>query len=92
MICLVPSLFVSMDMVVSFVMPVSVVSVDSVDVTGSVDPVIFSSSVAVATKLSRNLLCGLHFSKPSSRIDDWIFYIYILIRRYHELIVFDIIK
>ena len=54
MICLVPSLFVSMDMVVSFVMPVSVVSVDSVDVTDSLDPVIFSSSVAVATKLSRN--------------------------------------
>ena len=53
-ICIVPSLVVSMDAAVSFVMPVSVVPVDSVDVTGSVDPVTFSSSVAVATKLSRN--------------------------------------
>ena len=41
-----------MDAVVSFVMPVSVVPVDSVDVTVSVDPVVFSCTDGVATKLS----------------------------------------
>jgi len=50
----VPSLVVSTDAVLSWVMPVSDVPVDKVDVTGSVDPVIFSSSVVVATKLSYN--------------------------------------
>ena len=61
-ICLVPSLVVSMNAVVSFVIPVSVVTVDSVDVTGSVDPVTFSSSVVSATELLLTLLYGLLFS------------------------------
>ena len=60
--CLVPSLVVSMNAVVSFVIPVSVVTVDSVDVTGSVDPVTFSSSVVSATELLLTLLYGLLFS------------------------------
>ena len=46
----VPSFVVLTDAVVSFVMPVSVVPVDSVDVTGSVDPVVFSCTDVVATK------------------------------------------
>ena len=58
-ICLVPSLVVSMNAVVSFVIPVSVVPVDSVDVTGSVDPVTSSCSVVSATELLLNLLSGL---------------------------------
>ena len=41
-----------MDAVVSFVMPISVIPVDSVDVTVSVDPVVFSCTDVVATKLS----------------------------------------
>ena len=57
-ICLVPSLVVSTNAVVSFVMLVSVVPVNSVDVTGSVDPVTFSSSVVVARELILNLLSG----------------------------------
>jgi len=57
-ICLVPSLVVSMDAVVSFVMPVSVVPVDSVDVTGSVDPVVFSCTVVDAIKYCHYINCA----------------------------------
>ena len=41
-----------MDPVVSFVMPGSVLPVESVDVTVSVDPVVFSCTDVVAKKLS----------------------------------------
>ena len=47
-----------MDATVSFVTPVSVVPVDSVDVTDSDDPVTFSSCVVVARGLILNLLSG----------------------------------